>query len=291
MAFFRSTGKIIGTVTGEVIGGGVKFVGQKVESKWIEEVGEGVKKSSYVAFDNAGQFIDGAAQGTYGLIRNDEIYKQKGLDDLFDSSGRTLKGIGSTLKYTGKNAGTTFKGIVNQDKALIVQGVKGLGKVVAVSSLAVGVIEFADGIDLAEAEGMETRNDHLSGEIHPETGVPFVEKEVHLPDGDVKGIFPVFDSNFSVVLAEEVYTTSDDSHFDIANETLLDSIQHDAGFAKELGFSTEDIECLERGETPEGYLWHHNEEPGVLQLVDREVHENTGHSGGRTLWGGGGENR
>ena len=113
MAFFRSAGKIIGTVTGEVIGGSVKFVGQKVKSKWIEEVGEGVKKSSYVAFDNACQFIDGATQGTYGLIRNDEIYKQKGLDDLFDSSSRTLKGIGSTLKYTGKNAGTTFKGIVN----------------------------------------------------------------------------------------------------------------------------------------------------------------------------------
>lgn len=291
MALFRSAGKIIGTVTGEVIGGGVKFIGKKVESKWVEEVGEGVKNSSYNAFDNAGQFIDGAAHGTYGLITKDEYYKQKGLDDLFDSSGRTLNGIGSTLKYTGQNAGNTFKGIVNQDKGLMVQGVKGLGKVVAVSALAVGVIEFADGVDLVEADEVETRNDHLSGEIHSETGVPFVEKELHLPDGDIKGVFPVFDSNFSVELSEDVYTASDATHFEIANDTLLNSIHQDPAVAKELGFSTDDIECLERGETPEGYLWHHNEEPGVLQLVDRDIHENTGHSGGRAIWGGGEGNR
>ncbi|WP_423408368.1 HNH endonuclease [Heyndrickxia sp. MSNUG] len=33
------------------------------------------------------------------------------------------------------------------------------------------------------------------------------------------------------------------------------------------------------------------EEPGVLQLVDRETHASVGHTGGRELWGGGSEYR
>ncbi len=37
--------------------------------------------------------------------------------------------------------------------------------------------------------------------------------------------------------------------------------------------------------TPEGYTWHHNQEPGVMQLVDRGVHAATGHTGGFSIWG------
>ena len=40
-----------------------------------------------------------------------------------------------------------------------------------------------------------------------------------------------------------------------------------------------------------GYTWHHNQEEGVLQLVDKNVHEQTGHTGGRSIWGGGSDNR
>lgn len=41
------------------------------------------------------------------------------------------------------------------------------------------------------------------------------------------------------------------------------------------------------GETPEGYTWHHHEEPGIIQLVDTEIHAQTGHTGGSELWGEG----
>ncbi|MFD0050074.1 HNH endonuclease [Actinomycetes bacterium NPDC127524] len=44
-------------------------------------------------------------------------------------------------------------------------------------------------------------------------------------------------------------------------------------------------------ETPEGYTWHHSEVPGKLELVDEEIHAETGHTGGRELWGDGLENR
>ena len=38
-------------------------------------------------------------------------------------------------------------------------------------------------------------------------------------------------------------------------------------------------------------MWHHSEQPGVLQLVDKDLHDKSGHTGGRNLWGGGTEHR
>jgi filamentous hemagglutinin len=37
-------------------------------------------------------------------------------------------------------------------------------------------------------------------------------------------------------------------------------------------------------DTPNGYVWHHNEELGVMQLVPEDLHIGTRHSGGVTLW-------
>ncbi|MED4462700.1 HNH endonuclease [Metabacillus fastidiosus] len=77
----------------------------------------------------------------------------------------------------------------------------------------------------------------------------------------------------------------------IANETLYESIQENPDLARELGLSSFDIQGLMNGETPKGYTWHHHEQPGVIQLVDSETHENTGHTGGREIWGGGSDHR
>ncbi|WHX79333.1 HNH endonuclease [Priestia flexa] len=298
MSLFRTIGKGVGTVGGGVIGGTVKVAGKAVGSKWkgsgewLEEVGESVQITSKIALENAGQFVDGAVQGTYGAIKKDENYKQKGLNDLKDSVGKTIKGFGSALKYTVNNAGSTYKGFTSGDKEQAIKGSKNLGKVVAVSGLAIGIVDLVDGADIVEAEEIETRNDHLNGYEHPETGVAFVEKTVDLPNGQViEGTFPIFDETFNVVITEELYLESDDVHFKVANDTLLQGISENPNLANELGFSQADIQGLVDGQTPEGYTWHHNEEPGVLQLVDEETHAQTAHTGGRAIWGGGSENR
>ena len=298
MSVFRTIGKGIGTVGGGLIGGTVKVAGKAVGSKWkgtgewLEEVGDNVQSASRTALDNAGQFVDGAVQGTYGAIKKDEYYKQKGLNDLKDSTGKTIKGIGSALKYTVNNAGSTYKGFTSGDKEQAIKGLKNLGKVVAVSGLAIGVVDLIDGTDIAEAEDIDTRNDHLSGYEHPETGVPFIDKTVALPNGHiVEGVFPVFDETFNVMIAEELYLESDDVHFEVANDTLYQAIVENPNLANELGYSQVDVQSLANGQTPEGYTWHHNEEPGVLQLVDEETHAQTSHTGGRAIWGGGSEYR
>lgn len=298
MGLFRSIGKGIGTVGGSVIGGTVKVVGKAISSKWqgagewLEEVGDNVQVASKIALDHFGQFIDGAVQGTYGVIKKDDYYKQKGLHDLKDSAGKTMKGISTTLKYTVTNVGTTYKGFTSGDKEQALKGLKNLGKVVAVSSLAIGVVDVIDGADIVEAEDIKTINDHLDGYEHLETSVPFIEKTMELPNGQVvEGIFPVFDSKFNVIIAEDLYLESDKVHFKLANDTLYQAIQENPSLAHQLELSQTDVQALANGQTPEGYTWHHNEEPGLLQLVDEDIHEQTGHTGGRSLWGGGNEHR
>jgi hypothetical protein len=298
MGVFRKIGKGIGTVGGGVIGGTVIVAGKAVSTKlkgtgeWIEEVGKNVQSASKTALDNAGQFLDGAVQISYGTIKKDDNYKQKGLNDLKESTGKTVKGMGAAFKYTVSNAGTTFKGFTSGDKEQVIKGLKNLGKIVVVSGLAIGIVDVLAGADIADAEELETRNDHLNGEVHPETGVPYVEKTVELPNGELKeGTFPVFESGFNVVIAEDLYLESDEVHFEVANQTLYHAIAEDPNLANELGLSPSDVQALANGETPEGFTWHHNEQPGVLQLVDEETHAQTAHTGGRSIWGGGSDNR
>ncbi|THE11944.1 HNH endonuclease [Bacillus timonensis] len=291
MAFFRKVGKGVGTVAGGVIGGGIKIVGKAVKSEWVEEVGDGVKQASTIALDNAGQFVDGAVRGTYGVLKQDEIAKQEAYYDLKDSTGRTLKGLGSAVSYTVKSAGTTIDGIRTGDNEKTLQGVKNIGKVAVISTLAVGVVDVIDGVDMVDAEEISTRNDALAGSFHPETNIPFMEKTVEVPDGPITGTFPVFESVYDVQLQEEMYLQSDSVHFTYANVELYEAIESNSTLAQELGLNSADIEQLAQGNTPEGYTWHHSEEAGVLQLVDEETHHNTGHTGGRELWGGGAEYR
>ncbi|MGD6830729.1 HNH endonuclease [Sutcliffiella halmapala] len=287
MAFFRQVGNGIGTIAGGVIGGGVKLAGKGIKSDWVEEVGEGISQSSKFALDSAGQFIDGAIKSTYGAATKDDSIMKDGFSDLKDSTGRTIKGIGTTVIYTAKNAGTTFDGLRSGNKEKTLQGVKNIGKVAVVATLAVGVVDVVDGVDVAEASELETRNDHLSGTEHPETGVVFVEKIVELPSGEVTGAFPVFDFAYEVTLPEDFYLQSDYVHFSYANVELYEALQSNPEIIQELDLTDYDLQLLEQGNTLEGYTWHHSEEAGLLQLIKEEVHHNTGHTGGRELWGGG----
>ena len=53
------------------------------------------------------------------------------------------------------------------------------------------------------------------------------------------------------------------------------------------------IENSKDGRIHDFFTWHHHQNEGVLQLVDREVHRNKNnrHLGGRAIWGGGSSHR
>ena len=173
----------------------------------------------------------------------------------------------------------------------------------------VEIQEAAEQSELAEAQnGMETpqlveaqeatpirydlltRNQALEGDVHPVTGVPFEQKTVVDAEGNLAtGVFPKFESSFDAKLPKDMLKASDKEQFAECNHQLQDSVTKKPDTAK--SFSSEQIEQIRNGDTPDGYTWHHNEEVGKMQLVKSDVHGQTGHTGGRSIWGGGGEFR
>ncbi|HDR6309421.1 TPA: HNH endonuclease [Bacillus cereus] len=137
---------------------------------------------------------------------------------------------------------------------------------------------------------VETRNQSLENDLHPITGVPFEKKIIELPSGEiVEGVFPEFPVTYEVQLDEQQYLDSDARQFKTAIGKLAQDIENNPDLQKK--FTPEQLEQIKYGETPEGYVWHHSEQPGVLQLVDKDLHDKSGHTGGRNLWGGGTEHR
>ena len=139
-----------------------------------------------------------------------------------------------------------------------------------------------------------TLNESLENDRHPITGVEFKCKTIELPDGEkVEGVFPEFESEFEVQLPQEMYLKTDKQQFKECNKRLAEAIENDPKLKEK--FSAEQIEQIHDGvydgTSPDGYVWHHDAEPGKMQLVDCETHSHTGHTGGRSLWGGGSDFR
>jgi hypothetical protein len=67
-------------------------------------------------------------------------------------------------------------------------------------------------------------------------------------------------------------------HFKAANEALEGAMKADAQFAasiKNLGIEIPLTEAGSiAGKSPTGWVWHHDAEPGILQLVPKDQHTN-----------------
>lgn len=155
------------------------------------------------------------------------------------------------------------------------------------------MLEFEDYIEkfkVDENGHIKTINENLKDQNHPVTDVPFKEKTVVTDKGEeLIGVFPEFESVYDVQLPEDLYLESDGKQFKECNRQLKEAFESNSELSKI--FDEEQLDQIKNGETPDGYTWHHNEKRGKMQLVDSEIHAKTGHLGGRTIWGGGSENR
>lgn len=104
--------------------------------------------------------------------------------------------------------------------------------------------------------------------------VPTVEK-----DGKIYADFSEY-MKFECVLEQVDWKKTDREHFGICNEMLKDAIKNNPDLAKQ--FTKEQLEQIEKGETPSGYTWYHSEKDGVMQLVPYGIHNSTSHHGGRS---------
>ncbi len=146
-------------------------------------------------------------------------------------------------------------------------------------------------IDNAEnnCENIKCRNENLEGKEHPETGVPFERRQVEVKGKQYEVVVPRFESKYDAQLPEDMYEASDRDQFKESNVQLKNEVAVNKDLREQ--FDEEQLEQIENGDTPDGYTWHHDAEAGKMQLVDTETHQRTGHTGGRSIWGGGTENR
>lgn len=118
-----------------------------------------------------------------------------------------------------------------------------------------------------------------------ENGVPYVRKTIEINGVKIEGVFPEFDSVFDTELSPDNYQTK--AYAKECNAKLKEAIENDPELRSK--FTPEQIKDIEEGRTPTGYVWHHNEEPGKMQLVKREDHDRAiggaAHTGGNSLWG------
>lgn len=139
-----------------------------------------------------------------------------------------------------------------------------------------------------------TRNQSLEGKRHSETGVEFSRRVIELPNGEkVEGVFPNFESIFIAKIPEAIYEEKDRSQFCECNKQLSDAIESNPELKRQ--FTEEQLDQIQDGiiygDAPDGYVWHHDADPGIIQLVDSKIHIKTAHTGGRYVWGGGTDNR
>lgn len=118
-------------------------------------------------------------------------------------------------------------------------------------------------------------------------GVEYERKNVVINGVTVEGVFPVFDSVFDVQLPDNLLKSSNGAQFGECNKQLKAAVEADPELRKK--FTPDQLDEIADGDTPTGYTWHHNEEPGRMQLVKTADHDRTqggaAHTGGKSLWG------
>lgn len=134
-----------------------------------------------------------------------------------------------------------------------------------------------------------TRSD-LEGKTYPGTNVEYIRRTFTVEGERVEGVFPKFDSKFDTYLPKNMRMASDDVQFKYCTQQLAKRIESDPDLASK--FTPRQLEQIKNGEPRiSGLTWHHNEIPGKMQLVDANEHATCRHTGGRSIWGGGGDCR
>ncbi|MER1987994.1 MAG: HNH endonuclease [Solibacillus sp.] len=287
-------GSIIDTTfkgAGNLASKGAKQVGLEQTADFIEETAQMVGKASNAGLSLTGQTAQGIYQTAKGQLTQDAFERNEGVDELKDAGKRLVTGLGQTLKMGATNTYETGAGLLTKDFDRAKHGAKNLAQLGIVAFTAVSIIDIIDSADAVAAQEIQTINASLDGSTHPISGVPFETNTITHDGLLIEEVFPVFTSAYDVMLPESTYLASDSSHFNYANAQLLQSIEGNPALAGQIGLTQADLAALQSGSTPEGYVWHHHEEPGKLQLVSEVDHSTTAHTGGRFIWAGGSEYR
>lgn len=131
---------------------------------------------------------------------------------------------------------------------------------------------------------LTTVNEVMENKIS-EDGVRYVKKAIEINGSEITGVFPEFPSVLDIHLPVDKQIATAKIHKNISNHQLKEAV----GSSQQLAdrFTAEQLEQINNYDTPDGFTWHHNEEPGKMQLVNADIHQANVHTGGKSIWGGG----
>lgn len=127
---------------------------------------------------------------------------------------------------------------------------------------------------------LDTIRQDLEGKT-AENGVPYVRRTVEYCGEKIEGVFPKFHSVFDTKLDPDKLRTPAFAKY--CNADLKEQIEQNPKLREK--FTPDQLNDIANGKTPKGYVWHHNEESGKMQLVDQIEHEEARHTGGSYIWG------
>lgn len=320
MDFAKKAGTMTGKIAGRLIGGSVRVVGELAGSNYVKEIGDSIETTTARTGHIVGNLTSGIVDIGVGALKQDKESIDHGLQDAKGAVSQTINGLGQGISSVIESSMDIGSGIMHGEGERVGQGLKQLGKVAAVGTLAIGLVDLAGGFDgtaeaspgeldpgLAvedsaesvdrggsvehlDAQSIVTINDSLEGGLHPVTEVPYDSKVITTPEGGtVEGVFPDFEEAYYGDLPESMYLETDAVQFTYMNHELNAAVVENPELAS--SFTEEQLAQIRAGETPDGYVWHHTEEPGRMELVDEQTHAASAHTGGRFIWGGGSDNR
>ncbi|GGA25434.1 hypothetical protein [Paenibacillus physcomitrellae] len=147
MGWLKKAGVTAGEITGLMLGGSIRVVGELTGAKLVKEIGDGVE----AATAKTGLVLGHAASGVWdvgtGLISRNEEKLETGVQDMGAAVGTTLRGVTDGIGYIYTSGKDVVQGIKDQDSDLLKQGAKNLTKAAAIGALAIGVLDLVGGAD------------------------------------------------------------------------------------------------------------------------------------------------
>lgn len=105
--------------------------------------------------------------------------------------------------------------------------------------------------------------------------------------------FPVFNAKVDIFLdASNIMSGNGAAHFAEANRRVGAALRADPSLQQRLGLTNDQVAFFTGnpgGKSPPNLTWHHHQDTGRMQLVERGEHRlfSGGHTGGMSIWGGG----
>lgn len=260
----KRLGKGLGNVVDRSIKTGVSLAGKGIQltplkeaGKWVEDVAPLLGQATGNTVKLAGTVVDGTVTAGSGLVRRNEVHVEKGLGDLKKAGDYVVRDIAGTLTNVTEQGVEVVKGVAYKDRPRATNGLKSLGKTVVAGSAGTA-FDVDEDVALATKPAYVARQDDSS--------------------------FPQFTAVFEVRLPSELYKVANKKQIAYCNAQLEKAVATDESLQEKLMMTELDRINLSHGMTPEHFVWHHHEIPGVMQLVDEVEHNQVPHMSAKMMW-------